>query len=353
MSIRILHDGGWVHPGGASRLVVEMARALDAPVTVGHTECKEWWMDKDIEVDIAFNHQIHESTPSRIIDRPAFRPLSELQLGICFKSLEIDEDIAISSGTVAKWWIPECHQTHVHYCHVPPPRMYAQPESNIIKWGMQSACRMVDQDFAGYVDEYISNSVFTQKRVKKHYHSDSKIINPPIRTEDFTWREPSPERYVVYIGRLTDMKRSKLIAEAFEGSGTKLVMVGDGPNKKQCENRDNVVIYSGVSDWALEMLVSRSIGGIAFAEGEHCGMTPKEFQSAGKPVIVPDEPNLCNHVEHGVDGLVTDPTIKGIQEAVRELNRRDWDKGVIQQTADEWSVENFHKQIKKEISKHE
>jgi hypothetical protein len=45
-------------------------------------------------------------------------------------------------------------------------------------------------------------------------------------------------------------------------------------------------------------------------------MTPKEFQSAGKPVVVPDEPNLRNQVTDGVDGVVVPASTAGVREGV-------------------------------------
>lgn len=341
-SVRVLHDGGWIHPGGGARVAVELAKALDAPITVGHTECPGWWHDQPIDVEIAFNHELHDSLLGRLIDRPGLRPVAELRLGMLFKSLDIEEEIVVSSGTPAKWWIPRHDQKHIHYCHVPPPRFYGHTQASTPGWVIQTGGRLLDQDFASYVDTYLANSEFTQARIQKHYHREAEVLHPPVRTSRFRYQEPNPDSYVVHIGRLTDMKRAKLVADAAHVAGVSLAMVGDGPHRQHCERYENVTVYPELSDWAVERLVARSSGGIAFARGEHCGITPKEFQAAGKPVVVPDEPNLHNHVQHQETGLIVPPTRDGLTKGLRDLTAREWDYDLIQAAAAAWSTPRFH-----------
>lgn len=149
------------------------------------------------------------------------------------------------------------------------------------------------------------------------------------------------------IGRLVKSKRVDLVAEAFNDiDDAELHLVGSGPLEGYCESIDGVTVHSGLSDTEVEDLVSRSIGGIAFAEWEHCGMTPKEFQSAGKPVIVPDEPNLCNHVEDGVTGVVAPISRSGVAQGVRTVLRQEWDVSTIQSVAKGWSEPAFAEQAR-------
>lgn len=342
--VRVLHDGGWIHPGGGARVAKELAKALDAPITVGHTETPEFWLDDtEVDAEIAFNTELHDGLAAKVIDRPGLRPVAELRLGQLFDSLEFDEDIIVSSGTPAKWFVPHHDQHHVHYCHVPPPRFYGEPSKSPVGWAAKKAGAVLDQHHAQFVDGFLANSTFTQARVRKHYQRDARLLHPPVRTDRFRHQEPNEDRYFVMIGRLVKMKRALTVAQAFADiEDARLVMVGDGPLRAQCEQVDGVTTYSGLSDWAVEQVVARSTGGIAFAEGEHCGITPKEFQAAGKPVVVPDEQNLRNHVADAETGVIVPPTVTGVQVGVRRVLAEDWNPERIQTTAESWSVDTFH-----------
>ncbi len=350
-SVRVLHDGGWIHPGGGARVAVEIAKAFDAPIPVGHTECPEWWADQPVASEIAFNRELHDSLSAKVIDRPALRPVAELRLAQLFDGLEIDEEVVISSGTPAKWWAPKWNQTHVHYCHVPPPRFFANPSTNPLTWGMKKTGAVLDRHHADFVDAFVANSEFTRARVEKHYRRDATVVNPPVRTDAFSPATPSDEPYLVHIGRLVEMKRVGLIAEAMDlvESDVQLVMIGDGPLRTACERRENISVYTDMSDFGVEQAVARSRGGLAFAEKEHCGITPKEIQAAGKPVVVPDEPNLCNHVEHGKTGLVADVAPASLADAIDDLVVGPWDHEAIAAAAEDWSTPRFHAEMREVV----
>lgn len=348
-SVRVLHDGSWQHPGGGARVAKQLAKALDAPVTVGHCAEPSFWLDDpDIDAEIAFQGYLHRGVGGRL---PG--PAKELRLGQLFRSLELEEDIIVSSGTAAKWFVPEAHQHHTHYCHVPPPRFYGEGQgvTNPFLWGLRQVGGMVDQHFATFVDDWLANSEWTKQRVKKHYGAEATVLNPPVRTERFSWMPPSKDRYFVMIGRLVGMKRPDVVAEAFgEGDlGAKLVLIGDGPLREECEAYDNVSVYPDVSDWGVELTVGRSVGGIALAEGEHCGITPKELQAAGKPVVVPNEQNLCNHVVDGETGVVVEPTPESVREGVRRVLESEWSQDSLQAAAASWSVDTFRRRARELI----
>lgn len=338
-SIHVLHDGDWQRPGGGARVAVELASALDAPLTVGHTGAPEWWDDQPIETSIAFPGLTSGSAGA--VYRHA-RSAAELRLGQAFRSLDLASDIVITSGTAAKWYVASHDQSHIHYCHTPPPRCYADPPSGWIRGPLATISSVFDRHFATFPDGLLANSTFTKQRIRNFYDRKAEILHPPIRTARFQYQPPNRERYIVMIGRINDMKRARMVAETFRSiDDASLVLVGDGPERAACERIDGVTVYPDLSDRAVEELVARSLGGIAFGENEHCGLTPKEFQAAGKPVLVPDEPNLCNHVVGGETGIIAEPSHAGVRRGVRELLKTDWDHDRIQQAAAGWSTEQF------------
>jgi len=341
-SVRVVHEGTWLYPGGAERVAREIARALDAPVTVGHSADRSFWSDLDAEFPFQSLNDGHRSQLPR--------ELKEAYLGFAFRTLSFEEDLVISSGTTAKWWSPRTDQIHVHYCHSPPVRVFVDAAGSVPDAVLKTAVGMVDRFYAEMCDEILANSAFTADRVRTYYRREAPVINPPIEVDRFH-NEPADEPpYFVFVGRLDDMKRAPAVARAFRDVDAELVMAGDGLRREACERVSGVTVRDRVSDADLEDIVARAVGGIAFAEREHCGMTPKEFQAAGKPVIVPDEPNLHNHVEDGEDGVIVAPTIEGVREGVDRVLAGDWDPDGIRATAEEWSVERFHDRIRTTVA---
>lgn len=337
MSVRIVHEGSWIYPGGSERLAKEMAQTLDAKVTVGHAGDPSFW--DDVDAEIVFQD----------INKPPIKWLPktvrEMILALRFRQLEFPEKTVISSGSTAKWWAPRAEQRHIHYCHTSPPQLFTGGTSGVFDSFLKTQVAMMDRFYANMCDEIVSNSEFTAQRVRRHYGIESDVIHPPIATDQFHHDVPAEDAYFVMIGRINEMKRAGIVAAAFDDIDSKLVLVGDGPLREECEAYSGVRVTENLSPFALRELVARAVGGIALAEREHCGMTPKEFQAAGKPVIVPNEPNLKNHVSSPISGVRVDPTITGVRNGVEAVKSRTWDRESIQATAEEWSTGRFRRKL--------
>ncbi|QRV13991.1 glycosyltransferase [Haloterrigena salifodinae] len=340
MNVRILHDGSFIRPGGSARVARELARALDAPVTVGHTVDREFW--NDVDANFAFQNEFHNGFSGRGYDYIP-KHYAEFRVGQRFRELDFEEDILLSTSTMSKWIVPKYHQAHINYCHVPPPHFYAIPKRGVINWAKSLGLGIIDQHFTTFVDQILANSEFTRKRVRRHYRTDPPVLHPPVRVKEFYHFEPADPPYFVMVCRLVPMKRPELVARAFANMDTdvRLIVVGSGPLQATLEQYRNVDVKTGLSDEEVEDVIARSVGGIAFAELEHCGITPKEFQAAGKPVIVPDEPNLRNHVVDGDTGVVTAISEAGIRNGIARVLNREWNPNRIREVAESWSQEAF------------
>ena len=342
LSVRVVHEGTWLYPGGAERVAREIAREFDAPVTVGHSADRSFWSDVDTEFPF-----------QRLNDGPLAslpRGLKELALALSFRTLSFEEDLVISSGTTAKWWSPRADQVHLHYCHSPPVRVFVDTADSITNAVVQTAVGMVDRFYADMCDEILANSAFTADRVRRYYDRDAPVVNPPVEVDRFHHEPPEDPPYFVFVGRLDEMKRAAVVARAFRDLDAELVMVGDGPRRGKCERAPGVTVRDRVPDDELEDLIAHCVGGIALAEREHCGMTPKEFQAAGKPVVVPNEPNLKNHVVDDGSGVVVAPTTEGVREGVHRVLAGDWDPKEIHATAQDWSVGRFHETVREHVA---
>lgn len=344
-TVRILHDGSFIHPGGSARVAKELAKAFDAPVTVGHSADTSFW--NDVDVEFAFQETFH-SGGSGFAYNHIPKHYAELLVGQKFRSLDFTEDVLISTSVHSKWIVPKYYQQHINYCHVPPVHFYGRPKQTVFDWIKATSMAIVDRHFTDFCDGIFANSEFTRKRVDRHYRRDAPVLHPPVRVEEFSIRDPDPEPYFVMIARLVPMKRAELVARAFANrTDVSLKIVGNGPLKEACESYPSVTTYQGLTDEAVEEIVEASIGGIAFAEKEHCGLTPKEFQAAGKPVIVPDEPNLCNHVIDNETGVIVPISVDGVNQGISRILQQEWDPNEIRAAAESWGRDAFRENARR------
>lgn len=339
MSVRVLYGGSFISPGGGARVTREIARALDAPITMTHMVKPSFW--EDVRTDVMFQDHFVEGLSGALYRRlPAGLPAKLVSAKL--KSLEFEEDTIVSTSNASMWTVPKYNQRHIHYCNTPPKYYYASPTNGLASWIKQTGQAMLNQHFLTFVDEVVANSEYTRKRVKRHYRRDARVITPPVETDRF-YHDDS-EGYFVITGHLVPKKRVRTVAEAVDD----LVIVGDGPLEEECR-RLGADVRTDVSDSELADIVSRAEGGIALARDEHYGITQKEFQAAGKPVIVPAEPNLRNHVVDGKDGVIVEPTIDGVREGVERVRRAEWDPNQIQETAATASPERFQREIREVV----
>lgn len=337
MSVRVLYGGSFISPGGGARVTREIARALDAPITMTHIVEPSFW--DDVETEVMFQDHFTKWMTGAIYRRlPAGIPAKIVSQKL--KSLEFEEDVLVSTSNASMWTVPKYDQRHIHYCNTPPRYYYAEPTGRVFSWLKQTGQAMLDQHFLTFVDEVVANSEYTRQRVKRHYRRHAPIVTPPVETDRFYYADS--EGYFVLVGRLVSKKRVRVVAEAVDD----LVIVGDGSLEDECRHL-GADVRTDISDKKLADIVAKAAGGIALARDEHYGITPEEFQAVGKPVVVP---NLCNHVTDGLDGVVVEPTVAGVWDGVERIRQTEWDPARIQETATTASPRRFQAEIREVVN---
>ena len=140
------------------------------------------------------------------------------------------------------------------------------------------------------VDYYIANSNNVKKRIKMYYQKDSKIIYPPIDlslfNDGFTVKSVKKRNYYLSFGALVPYKNITLLVDTFNQSGKKLVIIGDGSERKKLEKKaNNNISFTGSLPW--EKIKHHIIGAKAllFPGEDDFGMIPLEVMAYGLPVI--------------------------------------------------------------------
>jgi glycosyltransferase involved in cell wall biosynthesis len=273
-------------------------------------------------------------------------------------------DLIISSSyCVAKGIIKHKNQLHICYCH--SPVRYAwdlkqeyldavkEPISKTIFSSLLNKLRDWDKRTSNRVDYYIANSINVSNRIKQNYNRDSIVIYPPVDINRFKI-ETIKKNYYITVSRLVSYKKTELLIKAFEQfPELKLVVAGDGPNRKKLEQSapKNVKILGYIETNELIELIKGAKGFIA-AANEDFGITIVEAQACGTPVIVPYLGGYKESVTPETGLFFEDQRLESIVKAIQQFEKENkhYEKEAFLKNTSNFNKERFHKQITEFIS---
>ena len=210
--------------------------------------------------------------------------------------------------------------------------------------------READLRGAARVDHWIANSDVVRARIKRYYGRDSEVIHPPVDVDTFT---PAAERgdFWVIVSRLSAYKRVDVAVKAFNEVGMRLIVVGDGRERRALEQlaRDNVTFAGRVDDETLKQLLGSARGFIFPAEDDF-GIVCVEALASGAPVVALGRGGATEIVRDGADGaLVAEPDPALFVEAVRRVEQAALDPEVLRRSARRFDVSRFESRIRASI----
>ena len=208
--------------------------------------------------------------------------------------------------------------------------------------------RMWDVAAAQRVDYFIANSLVTQQRIKKYYRRDSTIIHPPIETKRFTLcAESEIEDYYLTVSELVPYKKVDIIVDAFNQSGYKLIVVGDGPQRALLQKmaRPNITFAGRATEQQL-IEFYRRCRALIFMAKEDFGMVPLEANAAGRPVLAYGAGGALETVVDGKSGLFfPEQTAESLIQAVERFEQMQFDPQVIRAHALTFDTAVFQQKI--------
>ena len=318
MKIAIFHDYfGAI--GGGERLVIAMAKILDADIITTDTDAVQK-IDPSVRV-VSLGKTI------------AFPPLKQISASFLFYFSDVSQqyDFFIFSGNWAHYPAHR-HHPNIWYCNTPTRAFYDQYQPVIQKQNFFkrqiariwiTTHRYFDQRSIRNVDIIVANSENIKARVMRFYQRDSTVIYPGIDTSRFHCSEYGD--YWLSVNRLYPEKRIELQIEAFRRlPDEKLLIAGgyaEGDNASayvQKIMRDlppNVTILGEVSEEKLIDLYSRCKALLCTAVDEDFGLTPLEAMASGKPVVAVNEGGFMETVTQAT-GVLVRPDVEAIIEAL-------------------------------------
>ena len=265
-----------------------------------------------------------------------------------------DFDLIIStSHCVAKGAKPAPGALHICYCFTPMRYVYEMYDEYFGKGkagivvraamaGVAPVLRWWDKKTTTRVNHFVAISEHVRKRIGRHYRRESDVIFPPVDTERFGV-SVRDEGYYLIVSALVPYKRVDLAVQAFNRVGTRLLVVGKGPEEEKLRRiaGPNVEFVG----WKDDDELARLYGGakaLVFPGEEDFGIVPLEAMASGKPVIAFAKGGVLETVEGGVSGVFFhDQTVEALEKAVQEASTMRFDPARINARALQFSRKKF------------
>ena len=212
--------------------------------------------------------------------------------------------------------------------------------------------RLWDYIAAQRCDYIIANSKTPQARIKKYYNRFSTIIYPHVDFEQINLClkdvPNAKEDYYLVISRLVPWKKIEIAIQACEKLNKKLVIVGEGPDRKRLQSiaKKNTEFLGYVSfEKKVELL--RNCSALINTQFEDFGIVPLEAMSCGKPVIAYGKGGVLETVIPGKTGeFFFEQTVAGLTRVLTKFNPRDYDYATCVNQAKLFTKEKFVNEIK-------
>jgi glycosyltransferase involved in cell wall biosynthesis len=202
--------------------------------------------------------------------------------------------------------------------------------------------RRFDYVAAQNVTDFIANSKFVAERIRKYYDRESTVIYPPVAVDEFCSTRPR-EPFTLVVSELVPYKRIDIAVEAFNRLGTKLVVIGDGPERKRLQTtaRPNIE-FMGRQPFAVLKDHYERANAFIFPGIEDFGITPVEAQASGCPVIALRAGGALETVIDGSTGFFfDDENSEALAEAVQRLATNPLKASTCARHAKSFSIERF------------
>ncbi|TLU72536.1 glycosyltransferase [Lichenicoccus roseus] len=332
MRIAIVHD--WLYTlGGAEKVLAAMLRCFPQ----ADVFCLFDFLSQEDREKIGFKTSrvsFLQRLPGMRRNHRRFLPI----MPIAIEQLDLSGyDMIISSSyAVAKGVITGPDQLHVAYVHSPMRYAWDLQHQYLNESGLKSGLksmvtrlllhriRLWDVRTSHGPNDYVANSHFIARRVRKIYGRHAKVIYPPVRVPETYHRVPVGRNFMT-ASRLVPYKNVRCIVEAFRLlPEERLVVAGSGPEAAALKAiaGPNVTFVGFVPDGELRSMMSRARA-FVFAAEEDFGITPVEAQGEGTPVIALGRGGTRETIRTGGDaptGLFFDePTGEAVASAIQRF----------------------------------
>ncbi|SJN57352.1 GDP-mannose-dependent alpha-(1-6)-phosphatidylinositol monomannoside mannosyltransferase [Vibrio ruber DSM 16370] len=274
-------------------------------------------------------------------------------------------DLIISSESgPAKGIIPAPGKPHICYCHSPMRYAWDMYHEYRNRCGWLKRQLMVpllhyirrwDQLSSMSVSHFVANSHFVAGRIHSFYHRHADVIHPPVSFDEFSPTGNPPEDYYLILGQLVPYKKTDLAVKAFNQTGRKLKIVGEGEQLELLRRiaQPNIDIMGRQPFSKIKTLLA-NCKALIFPGVEDFGIVPLEAMASGRPVIAYKAGGALETVQENLSGMFfeqqTEQSLNKTLDRFEE-NQSSFDSEMIRNYSERFSKENFKKQFSDYVNK--
>ncbi|HXB65456.1 MAG TPA: glycosyltransferase [Solirubrobacteraceae bacterium] len=271
-----------------------------------------------------------------------------------------DSDVVVSSSSAFAHGlrVPE-GAVHVCYCYTPFRYAWYEEACALgelprpLRPMLRAQLRRMRQwDLAASerVDAYIAISKLSAERIARYYGREAPVIHPPVEIHRFAPGTPGDALLVV--SECVRHKRLHIALEAAHRAGVPIQVVGGGPDHAAlAEAYPQAEFLGRASDEELAELYA-SARAVLMPSVEEFGITAVEAQAAGRPVIAAAAGGVLETVIDGHTGRLAQlDDVDSFVQAIRELDRLDFDPAAAVRNAERFSVATFQRRLAEEVQR--
>ena len=358
--------------GGAERVLMaalEMWKEAPVYTSVASQEWIDRCKDNGIELHTSCMQKIPYASKLNRYLAPFFLHI------IAFQSFDFSNyDVVLSfSARFAHHIITKPRTKHICYMHSPgrmfwEPFEYFENESYSVLSPIKklavfflslplSIIRVLDYVASKRVDLFVSNSKTAQRRIKKYYGQESKVIYPFIDLDknfiDFSKEKEELKKdgeskdYFLIITRLVSWKKVEIAIKACEEMGISLKIVGEGPDKERlislAGSNTKFVGYVGERE-KIEMF--KGCKALINTQLEDFGIASLEALACGKPVIAYGSGGVLETIEPGITGeFFYKQTSDCLKELLVKFDSTKYNPETCIERSNRFSKDKFKKEI--------
>jgi len=198
------------------------------------------------------------------------------------------------------------------------------------------------------VHQYLAPGPYVADQVFEFYGRTAEIVDPPVDCDLFRPGPEPPGDFFLFAGRLIEpYKQVSILVEAFNRLGEKLIIAGDGPERRRLERiaKPNITFAGQLSDDALVGMMQACKAAV-FPSQDDFGLIPVEVNACGRPVIAFGGGGATSTVIPGLTGeLFGEQTAASLAAAVSSFEPTGYDPEELRAHAMRWSAPRFRERI--------
>ena len=139
------------------------------------------------------------------------------------------------------------------------------------------------------------------------FHPNNRFTDDAVAFRQM--HAPHGELIIGYVGRLAAEKQVDRFRELAGMSGTRIVLIGDGPERARLQTMfpvGSVTFLGSLSGRELQIAYAAMDVFVHFGVEETFGQTIQEAQAAGVPVVAPRSGGPIHLIDSGIDGILFD-----------------------------------------------